>query len=685
VNKKLQKRLESLPVQYRDAKVESVDFENRIVTFSVSSEAPVERWYGIEILDHSPSSIDKSRLNQGIPGLFNHDRNLQTGRIEDFGVKDKKLYVTQRFGNSPFAQEKLVDARDKILVDASIGYIPHDYQFTEGKNGKPDTVRWTNWTPVEASLVTVPADITVGIGRSLEDRGGPRFPVRCLNERDADEGDDDDDCGCECAACADGNHSDCTTEDCDYGDGNRGANEVSKPAQAATEERMNEEQLKAAKEEAARAERERVSEINALQREHGDHFTREAAEKAINNGVTVDSVRAEILKTQREASKVAEVRSAAPATQPAIEVVRDVADKRDKGIVVARSLRALAASRGDFGRAEKFAREVLKDELVARSFAAAASSAADGGYALQGSYSAEIIELLRPRAVVRSLNPATVPLDGTYTQNRLIGGASGGYIGENQDITATKGKFGQLKLSAKKLAALVPISNDLLRRSGGESADAAVRDDLMISLANTEDVSFIRSQGSQYSPKGLRYWALPANVITATNVTGLTGGALVQAVQADIGKLKLALRKANVRFLRPGIIMSVSTEYFLENLLNGLGYPVFREEMAQGKFMGYPYRVTTQIPETLTVNGVANSTELYFADFADVTIGDAPQIGIEFSTEASYVDPGTGQLVSAFSQDQTVMRVLIEHDLGMRHQESIAVLNGVAYYNQASA
>jgi HK97 family phage major capsid protein/HK97 family phage prohead protease len=672
-------------MQQRAAKVDSFDYDKRTVTFALTSETPVERWYGEEILDHSADAVNTNRLKRGIPMLFNHDRNQQLGRIESHEIRDKKLYVTARFGNSPLAQEKLNDVRDGILVDASAGYIPHDYQYTEGRGGKPDTVRWTNWETAEGSLCTVPADPTVGVGRDLDAKDALKFPVRCLNTRD--EGEDDDDCGCECAACADGNHADCTTEDCDYGDGNRAAGSKTKPAQAATEERMDQEQLKQAKEEAARAERERVSEINALQREHGDHFTREAAEKAINNGAGVDSVRAEILKTQREASKAAEIRSASAATEtrPTVEVVRDAADKREKGITVARSIRALAAGRGDFAKAEKFAREVLKDDLVARSFASAASSAADGGYALQGNYSAEIVELLRPRAVVRSLNPTIVPLDGTYTQNRLLGGASGGYIGENQDIPASKGKFGQLKLSAKKLASLVPISNDLLRRSGGESADAAVRDDLMIALQNVEDVSFIRSQGSQYSPKGLRYWALPANVIAATNVTGMTGGTLVQAVQGDIGKLKLALRKANVRFLRPGIIMSVSTEYFFENLLNGLGYPVFRDEMSKGTFMGYPYRVTTQIPENLTVGGVANSTELYFADFADVTIGDAPQIGIEFSTEASYIDPSSGSLVSAFSQDQTVMRVLIEHDLGMRHQESLAILNGVAYFNQANA
>lgn len=678
---KLHKRLESLPVQYRAAKVASFDYDKRTVTFSVSSETPVDRWYGVEILDHSDSSVDTRRIKGGIPSLFNHDRNLHLGRTESYEIKDKKLYVTVRMGNSALAIEKLNDVRDGILVDSSLGYIPHDYEFTEGKNGKPDTIRWTNWEPAEASLVTVPADPSVGVGRTAPTLkpGAETFPVRCLLARDSDGTEvDDDDCGCECEACADGNHDDCTTEDCDYDE--RSGKPVTTPTTVEKREAIMDEQEKTTlRTESAKAERERVSEIHAIQREHGDHFTREAADDAINNGATVNTVRKAVLDNQREAAKANPVRHAAP-TSAHIEVAEERSPgKGTAGILVARTIRALAAGKGDMTRAARFAEETLKDPVLARSFAAAASSAVDGGYVLQGTVSGEIIELLRPVSVVRSLGPTIVPLDGTFTQNRLTGGAAGGYIGENKDIPASKGKFGQLKLSAKKLAAIIPVSNDLLRRNGGAAADEAVRQDLILSLANYEDVSFIRSQGSQYTPKGLRYWCPNGNLIQATDVSALDGGALVQAVKSDLGKLKLALRSANVRFIRPGIILSPRTEYFLQNLLNSQGFPVFEAEMATGKLMGYPYRCTTQIPENLTINAVTACTEIYFADFADVTIGDAPQIGIEFSTEASYLDPTTNTLVSAFSQDQTLMRVIMEHDLGMRHQESIAILNGVAW------
>lgn len=639
----------ALPAQFRAATVDSFDYDARTVTFALTSENPVSRWYGDEILDHSEKSIDTERLKRGIPLLYNHKDHI--GRIESHEIRDKKLYVTARFGNSPLAQEKLNDVRDGILVDASGGYIPRDYEFTEGKKGSADTVRWTSWMPVEGSLCPVPADPTVGVGRS---EAGAEYPVRRL-------GMDGKDLGTEDAA---------------------RAADVSKTATAEQkEERMTEEEKRALQEAAARnaaqSERERIGEINAIQREHGDHFTREAADKAIADGASAAEVRKAVLANQREAAKAASVRTGAPAEHTA-EVTVDVADKGEKGIRMARTLRCLAAGKGDLVRAGRFAREI-GDAFLERSFAAAASSAVDGGYQMQGTVSGEIIELLRPVAVVRSLNPTIVPLDGTYTQNRLSAGASGGYIGENKDIPASKGKFAQLKLSAKKLAALIPVSNDLLRRGGGPQADAAVREDLIVSLANTEDVSFIRSPGSVYSPKGMRYWVQPANLIPATDVSALTGNALVAAIKSDLGKLKLALRAANVRFLRPGIILSPRTEYFLQNVLNGFGVPVFEAEMAQGRLMGYPYRTTTQIPENLTISAVTGCTEIYFADFADVTIGDAPQIGVEFSTEASYIDPGTQQLVSAFSQDQTVMRVIIEHDLGMRHAESLAILNSVTW------
>src|ERR1035437_4226039 len=165
----------ALPVLYRAATVENVDAEKRTVTFSLTSEEPVERWGGTEILDHNPKSIRQNRLKRGIPLLFGHDTNQHIGRIESYGINDGKLNVTARFGNSALAQEKFRDAQDGILVDASGGSIIHG--CTEKVNDEGHwTYRITDWEPVEGSLVPIPADPTVGIGRDLS-ADTPLYPV----------------------------------------------------------------------------------------------------------------------------------------------------------------------------------------------------------------------------------------------------------------------------------------------------------------------------------------------------------------------------------------------------------------------------------------------------------------------------------------------------------------------------
>ena len=115
----------ALPVQFRGATVENIDKENRTVTFALTSEQPVERWWGKEILDHKPSSIRQDRLKRGVAMLFGHNTNQHIGRIEDYAIKDGRLTVTARFGNSALAEEKFRDVQDGILVDASGGYIIH--------------------------------------------------------------------------------------------------------------------------------------------------------------------------------------------------------------------------------------------------------------------------------------------------------------------------------------------------------------------------------------------------------------------------------------------------------------------------------------------------------------------------------------------------------------------------------
>ena len=177
-------------MQYRAAKIDAEPKEGERLSgpdpgrfrFAVSSETPYLRnyWEGAanEILQHDKKSIRTDRLDSGqVPNNFNHDPNKQLGVVDKYEIKDGRLVVEGPFSRSAFAQEKRQDYDDKILTSASVGYRVHKMVRTEDEDNPdaPDECRVTDWEPFDASLVTVPADPTVGAGRS--ESGDKNFPV----------------------------------------------------------------------------------------------------------------------------------------------------------------------------------------------------------------------------------------------------------------------------------------------------------------------------------------------------------------------------------------------------------------------------------------------------------------------------------------------------------------------------
>ena len=340
-----------------------------------------------------------------------------------------------------------------------------------------------------------------------------------------------------------------------------------------------------------------------------------------------------------------------------------------KGAKVARMIKAIGAVGGGGREAAHYAEQVLGDADVAMALNTGTASA--GGVLVPQHFMGEIIELLRPASVVRSMQPTLLPMpNGNLTIPKMAGGATSAYIGENTDIPATEQQFGDLQLSAKNLATLVPVSNQLLNYAGITPAiESVITGDMVSSMAAREDLAFLRGNGSGNTPKGLRSIAPTAHVLIASD------GATVQKVQTDLSKLELLLMNAHVRMIRPGFIMSPRTYLFLLDLVDGNGNKVF-PEMGAGQLRGKPVKYTTQIPSNL---GSGTESEIYLVDFADAVIGDAEQTTIAISTEAAYIDPSSGALVSAFSRNQTLIRVIAAHDFGMRHDESVAVLTAVKW------
>jgi HK97 family phage major capsid protein len=343
----------------------------------------------------------------------------------------------------------------------------------------------------------------------------------------------------------------------------------------------------------------------------------------------------------------------------------------ETGLTIGGVVRMLAMSKGDQDRAVTMAEKIYgKEHTVVKALMAGDATA--GGFLVAPEFSSEVIELLRAASVVRQMNPVVLPMDqGTLSIPKLTGGATAAYTGESQNIASSQQTTGMLDLTWKKLAALVPISNDLLRFSTtSPAADGVVRDDIVASLALREDLAFIRGDGLSGTPKGLRNWCPAANVLTVNPTVNLAN------VTVDLGALVLALKNADVRMLRPGWLFSPRTEMYLMTVRDGNGNFAFRAEMLAGRLWGYPYKTTTQIPINLAVTGTDES-ENYMVDFADAVIGESSEIIIDASPNAAYFDSVSSAVVSSFSRDETVVRAIARHDFGMRHDESIAVHSDV--------
>ncbi len=156
--------------QYRFLTVgrDGIDEEKRTVELAFSSEEPYDRYWGTEILDHAPSSVRLGRLTNGGALLLDHDPTRHIGVVEGVALgEDRRGRAVVRFGRSAEAEAAFRDVQDGIRRHVSVGYLIHRMVLQEEKDGH-ETYRVDDWEPIEVSLVAIPADPSVGVGRSAE-------------------------------------------------------------------------------------------------------------------------------------------------------------------------------------------------------------------------------------------------------------------------------------------------------------------------------------------------------------------------------------------------------------------------------------------------------------------------------------------------------------------------------------
>ncbi len=144
---------------------DSVDMKARTVALAFSSEEPISRWFGDEILDHGKGSVRLDRLIKTGPLLLGHDTNQHIGTIQSARIeKDRVGRAIVRFGQGTERDAILTDIEDGIRKCVSVGYRIHRMKLEESDDEGTDTYRATDWEPYEVSLVSMPADVNVGVG-----------------------------------------------------------------------------------------------------------------------------------------------------------------------------------------------------------------------------------------------------------------------------------------------------------------------------------------------------------------------------------------------------------------------------------------------------------------------------------------------------------------------------------------
>ena len=153
----------AVEVQRRYLTINEPKADSDQLEFSFSSETPVTRYFGDEVLDHDREAVDLSRLNGGAaPLLLNHDPDRVLGIVERAWIDEKRRGMARiTWATNDLARQVRQDVEAGVMQSISVGYVIQQAE----QEGDVMVVR--KWQPIELSVVSIPADASIGVNRSL--------------------------------------------------------------------------------------------------------------------------------------------------------------------------------------------------------------------------------------------------------------------------------------------------------------------------------------------------------------------------------------------------------------------------------------------------------------------------------------------------------------------------------------
>jgi HK97 family phage major capsid protein/HK97 family phage prohead protease len=626
-----------------EIRAETADEETRTVEMSFSSDVPYERWWGMEILDHQKKSVRLGRLNGSASVLVNHDTRDQVGVVEKAWLDGAHGRAVVRFSKSARGDEIYQDVRDGIRKLVSVGYRVHKVVL-ESQEGETNTYRVTDWEPYEVSIVSVPADTSVGIGRDGQPTG---FDPRTLITEEED---------------------DMINQTRDSGAGGPAPSVAAPAAPVVTEVRAAAPAAPAgpSSDEIRAQERSRIAEITAM----GTRLNcRELADAAIADGRGLDAfirdynartpatqaVRTAespaIGLTQREVQQFSFLRMFNALSNP------DSASLRESAAFEFECSRAaIAAGVGlQRGAQHRIPFDVLVGMGGQRDLNVGTATA--GGHLVETELRAEsFIELLRNAMALEQVGITMIPdLNGNIAIPRQTGGATAYWVAEGAAATESQQAFDQVALTPKTVAAFVDLTRQFMMQSA-VAAETMVRNDLAQIIALALDSAGINGTGASNQPRGIRTTAGIGSVAGGTN--GLAP-ALSHIVDLETAVANSNAARGNLAYLTNTKVrgkLKLTQKFASTN-----GDPIWERG---NEMNGYMAAVSNQVPSNL-VKGSSGAvcSSIIFGNFADLIVGMWGGLDVLVNP---YINSGTGTVR---------IEVFQSVDVAVRQPASFAVMD----------
>jgi len=552
---------------------------DRRVTLAFSSEAGVERFYGVEVLDHSPGAMNSSFIGSGrAPLLVDHDMTDQVGVVEGItlGV-DRVARATVRFGRSARAEEILQDVRDGIRSNVSVGYIV-DEMVHDGERDGREVYRATSWTPLEISIVSIPADASVGVGRALD------------------------------------------------------ATTISATILPKESHKMD--NVTPAGDAGMKAERERAAAILELGARHNQ---RDFADQAIRDGASVEQFRGALLdKVSSKPLATADIGLTSKEVRDfsfarAIHALANPTDARAQR-AAAFEFEASEAAASKEGRASR-GLTVPADVLFAKrdiTTGTTSGTAKGGNLVATDLLAGSFIDVLRARMVTNELGATFLTgLQGNVAIPKKSAASTVAWVAENSAPSESSNNpaFTQVTLSPKTLAGYVDFSRRLMLQSSLD-IETLIRNDLATSIAVAMDNAAVSGSGTN-RPTGILNTSGIGSVTLGTNGTAPTW-AMVTSLVREV-EIDNALT-GSAAFLTNGQVKAK----LANTARQGSGVEGnFILQPPYSDLYGYRLLVSQQVPANLTKGSGSSLSAMIFGVWSDLLIGQWSGIDL-------MVDPYTG-------------------------------------------